>query len=203
MTNPHGDLEAGAPRHETNKYYMMVKRHFQMDVSLKQYKLMCVALLDTLKFCFDKEYSADLKISWERLFTSLLKGLLKYAVAFEIVHLPGSGQNSYSSSSYFAGDAEPSKMQSVGPDDMRILDSYSMLADDDVHEEGGSFSSLDSKQAPSSNGSLNLITTSGNTTTVSTTSSNSNNALLVDDDKQKEFDASCAALVDHTKGLNE
>jgi hypothetical protein len=191
ISNPHGDpanADSGepTPRHEKNKFYMLVKRHFVMDVTSKQYKLMCVALLDSLRYCFDKEYTEELRIAWELLFTALLKGLLKYAVAFEIIHLPASAQGSYSSA-YFGEDKI--QQQSCNPDEMRLMDSYSMLADDDHNDEQPSYGEFDSKpnsisnhSLPSSNGNITVDTT-GNTNSLDQGSQLADaNAVLVASD---------------------
>lgn len=192
IANPHSDPLPGQARHETNKFYVLVKRHFLMDVTSKQYKLMCVALLDALKYCFDKEYTGLLKVSWELVFTALLKGLLKYAVAFEIIHLPASQQSSYSSSSFMED-----RLASAGPEDMRLMDSYSMLAEDEKDDPAVdlSYSSLDSK---------NQVTTNSLGGSTSTRSiSVGENRLGIDPDKHTELAAAQVELVKETCGLNE
>lgn len=83
--------------------FFIVKRHFSMRVATKQYKLMCLALLDALKYCYEKEFDEILEKSWRIIFSNLLSAILKYAIALDILYLENGSQLTYtvSSGSFF------------------------------------------------------------------------------------------------------
>ena len=131
---PHDDGAA----YEGNRIYMLTRRHFLMDINSRQYKLMLVAMLDTLKYCLDKEFTVELKSAWQVTFSSILRQILKYSIALEIMYTPQSGQSSYASSFI-----EYSTMGA--PDgDNRIVDNYCTLSDevgDNLQEKVSSYRS--------------------------------------------------------------
>lgn len=125
--------------------YKIVKRHFDMQVTGKQFKIMCVAVMDTLKYCFDKEYTPEIRHAWAVMFTNLLKVMLKYSIAMELFYLPKSQQSSYASGNSFFDDKYT---LGEGGEAVQPSTYYNLGDDDDVvgaEEQSGSSASLTSK----------------------------------------------------------
>ena len=70
----------------STKLYGVAKAHFHRGVESKQYRLMCVALMDSLKYSWDSKLSGETKTAWVKLFSALLVPLMKYSFSIELMY---------------------------------------------------------------------------------------------------------------------
>eukprot|EP01006_Ploeotia_vitrea_P013840 TRINITY_DN36207_c0_g1_i1.p1 TRINITY_DN36207_c0_g1~~TRINITY_DN36207_c0_g1_i1.p1 ORF type:complete len:318 (+),score=-11.86 TRINITY_DN36207_c0_g1_i1:69-1022(+) len=99
-----------------DKLYDIAKSHFIRGVETKQYSLMCMALLDCFKYCFESDFTDEIKTIWIKIFSSMLVPLMRYSYALELLYASdrgvSSGNNSFNTNSF--QDPESTRNNNVG-----------------------------------------------------------------------------------------
>ena len=74
-------LSKGAP-------YGIAKSHFYFGVRSRDYRLFFVAFLDTVKYAFAGSYTSELKEGWRHVCSCILKPIVRYSIAMEMLYDP-------------------------------------------------------------------------------------------------------------------